>query len=61
MDKNPCTALVKYEPTAFQTARAGMVLANGHRFRREAQWLCACGMRWPRGVVRLLPCTALSD
>lgn len=62
--QKPCTALVKYDPRAFQWLRVAYFAVNGHCFRREAGWLCPCGMRMPRtGILgRQLPeCTALTD
>lgn len=57
------TALAKYEPGQFQMLRVAYFSVNGHRFRREAGWLCACGMPMPPGLLMrsLPPCTALPD
>jgi len=59
--RKQCTAMVLYEHRAFVQLIASYVYINGHRFKREAGWLCACGMRWQRGVFLVSACTALPD
>lgn len=59
--EKPCTALMKYEP--LQWLRAHSVAVKGHCFLREANWLCSCGMHWPRGSLpsEIQECTALPN
>lgn len=61
--QNPCTALMKYDRRAFQVMRVAYFYVNGHRFRREAGWLCVCGMRQRLRVLAcdVPACTALPD
>lgn len=60
--QNPCAALMKYEPRRFQWLRLQAWFVNGHCFRREAGWLCACGMRRTLCILAdLAPCTVLPD